>query len=172
MQSNTDLVQLRLAHDAGKPKQETVVIGARIIKPLAVGDDHAEQRTQLKKLVPITIITSQSRSVETDHQPRIAEADLSDQLLKSLPIRMPRARLAKILVNDMDPFTGPAEINSAIHQSILKLGALLVMLDLGHRRLANVDVSQLGATSRRQPLVSGCYRQHHCPPPRRSPPSA
>jgi hypothetical protein len=27
---------------------------------------------QLKKLVPITIITSQSRSVETDHQPRIA----------------------------------------------------------------------------------------------------
>jgi hypothetical protein len=37
-----------------------------------------EQGTQLKKLMPVAIVASQTRSVEADHQPSVAEADLRD----------------------------------------------------------------------------------------------
>ena len=39
-----DLMQLRLAHDAGQAEQQAVVVGARIVKAFAVRDDDAEER--------------------------------------------------------------------------------------------------------------------------------
>src|SRR5216683_2782270 len=44
MEANLDLVQLRFAHDAGQAEQQTVVIGAGVVEPLAVGNQDAEQR--------------------------------------------------------------------------------------------------------------------------------
>src|SRR5271154_3233771 len=78
---------------------------------------------------------------------------------------MSRTRLAKILANDLHPLSRPTKIDSAINKSILELGALLVVLDLRHRRLANVDVGQLRTARRRQPFVRNCRdRQHHVAP--------
>ena len=86
---------------------------------------------------------------------------------------MTRTRLAKILVNDLHPLSRPTKIDSAINKSILEFGALLVVLDLRHRRLANVDVGQLRTARRRQPFVRSCRdRQHHVAPLERLPPSA
>jgi hypothetical protein len=36
------------------------VIGAGIVKTLAVGDQDAEQRTELEKLVPVAVVASQA----------------------------------------------------------------------------------------------------------------
>jgi hypothetical protein len=67
------------------------MIRTGIVKPFAIGDDHAKQGTQLKKLMPVPIVASQTRGIEADHQPSVAEADLGDQPLKALPIGVSRA---------------------------------------------------------------------------------
>ena len=83
----------------------------------------------------------------------MAETDLGNQLLEAPAVGRAGAGLAQILVDDLDPLARPAEILGAIDQAVLQLGALLVMLDLGHRGLAHVDIGQLGAAGRGQPLV-------------------
>lgn len=42
MKPHPDLMQLRLAHDPGQAQQQTIMIGARIIKPFAIRNQHAE----------------------------------------------------------------------------------------------------------------------------------
>ncbi|WFU40030.1 IS21-like element helper ATPase IstB [Bradyrhizobium sp. CB82] len=42
VQAHPKLMQLRLAHDAGQAQQQAVVVGARIVKPLAIRNEHAE----------------------------------------------------------------------------------------------------------------------------------
>ncbi len=73
-------MQLRLAHDAGKAERQAIVIRTGIVELFAICDDHAKQGTQFKKLMPVPIVARQTRGVEADHQPGIAQADLSDRM--------------------------------------------------------------------------------------------
>jgi hypothetical protein len=52
-------VQLGLAHDPGQAQQKPVVVGARVVETLAVGEDHAEQRAQLEQLMPVAVVAGQ-----------------------------------------------------------------------------------------------------------------
>src|SRR4051812_47538441 len=86
---------------------------------------------------------------------------------------MPGARLAEILVDNVHTVFGPAEGDSAIDKAILQLGAFLVMLNLRHRRLTNVDVGKLRTTRWGEPFVRGGRDgQHHVAPSERPLPSA
>ena len=60
MEANLDLVQLCFAHDAGQAQQQAVVIGARVVEPLTVGNQHTEQGTKLEQLVPVAVVAGQA----------------------------------------------------------------------------------------------------------------
>src|SRR5215210_3766357 len=95
----------------------------------------------------------------------MAEADLGNQLLEALPLGRAGAGLAQILVDDLDPLPRPAPCLSPLNQTVLQLSTLLMMLDLGQRRLAHVDIGQLGPTSCREVVVRQGWRGHHlCSP--------
>ena len=149
MQPQLDLVKFSLAHDPGQAEQQTVMIGARIVDALAIGDQHAEQRAQFQELMPIVVVACQPRGIQTQHQPRLPEADLGDQPLEAAAAVARCRGLPEIVINDLNPFLGPAEQGCAIDQPVLQLGALLMLTDLAGGRLAHVNIGQLGAMRRR-----------------------
>src|SRR5215212_6114545 len=55
MQAHSELMQLRLAHDAGQAQKQAVVVSGRIVEPLAIGEEYPEQRAQLKQLMPVAV---------------------------------------------------------------------------------------------------------------------
>ena len=165
VQTKLDLMQFRFAHDAGQAEQQTVMIGTRVKQPLAIGDQHAEQRAQFQQLMPVAIVARQARGVEADDQAGMAEADLGDQLLEARTFGRAGAGLAEILVDDVDPLARPAPGFSPLNQTVLQLGTLLMLLDLGQRGLAHVDIGQLGPTSCREVVVRQSWSGHHlCSP--------
>ena len=95
------------------------MIGARIIKSFAIGYDHAKERAQLQKLMPVSVVAGETRSIETDYQAGIAQSDLGNQLLEALAVGMASPRLAEILVNNVHAVLGPTESDSAIDKAIL-----------------------------------------------------
>ena len=60
VQTDLDLMQFGLAHDPRQPKQQPIVICRRIIQSFSIGDQHAEQRTQFQKLMPVAVVSCQS----------------------------------------------------------------------------------------------------------------
>src|SRR5712691_723334 len=60
-----------------------------------------------------------------------------------------RTGLPEVVINDLNPFRGPAEQGCTIDQPVLQLGALLMLADLAGGRLAHVNIGQLGAMRRR-----------------------
>ena len=133
VQANLDLVQFRLAHDPGQPEQQPVVIGTWIEQALAVGDQHAEQGAQFHQLVPVPVVPGQARSIQAEHEAGVPKTDLGDQPLEAVPAVAGGARAPEILVDHLDPLPGPAQLQSAVNQAILQLGALLVLPNLGDR---------------------------------------
>src|SRR5215204_4746926 len=68
----------------------------------------------------------------------------------------------------------PPQGDGTIDEPVLQLRALLVLLHLVQRRLAHVDIGELGAVCRRRPLVSGVRGDQHgaSPSPAGRPPAA
>src|SRR3954454_14792747 len=165
MQAQADLVQLGFTHDPRQAEQQPVMVGGRIVKALAVGQDHAEQRAQFEQLMPIAVVARQPRGIEAEHQPGIAQPDLGNQPLEAVPFGARRPRFAEILVDDADALAWPAEPDGTVDKAILQFGAFLVLADLVDRGLAHIDIGQLGTVRRADPLVStGCRAQHRTSP--------
>src|SRR6516225_7680001 len=149
MQPQLNLMKFSLAHDPGQAEQQTVMIGARIVHALAIGDQHSKQRAQFQELMPIVVVARQPRGIQAQHQPRLPEANLGDQPLEAAAAVARRTGLPEVVINDLNPFLGPAEQGCTIDQPILQLGALLMLTDLAGGRLAHVNIGQLGAMRRR-----------------------
>src|SRR3954451_14363899 len=115
--------------------------------------------------MPIAVVARQPRGIKTKHQPGIAQPDLGNQPLETVPLGARRPRLAEILVDDADALAWPAEPDGTVDKTILKLGAFLVMAHLVDRGLAYIDIGQLGAVRRADPLLSaGRGAQHRTSP--------
>jgi hypothetical protein len=165
VQAHPDLVQLRLAHDAGQAQKQAVVVGAGVVEALAIADDDAEHRAQLQQLVPVAIVAGQARGVQAQHQAGLAQPNLGDQALEPAALQGGRPRLAEVVIDHRNPLARPAQARGAIHQAILQLRALLVLAYLHGRGLADIDVGELGpvgsANALRRPFR--CV-QHGVPP--------
>jgi hypothetical protein len=120
MQAHPDLVEFRLAHDAGQAQQKTIVVGARVVKAFAIRDEHAEHRSEFEQLMPVPIVAGQARSVEADHEPGVAEADLGDQLLETVALDAARTRFAEVLIDNLHALMGPPQTDRAIGQAVCK----------------------------------------------------
>src|SRR3954463_12373760 len=116
--------------------------------------------------MPVAVVARQPGGIQPDDQASVAEPDLGDELLEAGPLGAPRARLAEILVDDVDPFARPAEPDGTVDQAVLELGALVMIPDLIDRGLAHVDVGEPGAVGRAQPLVRSVRGRQHVGSPR------
>jgi hypothetical protein len=56
MKAHPDLVEFRLAHDAGQAQQQTIVVAPRIVEAFAIRDEHAEHRAEFEELMPVPIV--------------------------------------------------------------------------------------------------------------------
>ena len=66
MQPHLQLVELGFTHYAGKPEQQPIVVGPRVVHTLSVGDQRIEQTAQLQQLMPIAVVTRQAGRIQAD----------------------------------------------------------------------------------------------------------
>ena len=71
------------------------------------------------------------------HKTGFAGADLRDHRLKTVAISAGPPRLAKVVVDDMNPLAWPTEQGRSLDQPILQLSAFLVIADQPQRWLPN-----------------------------------
>jgi len=116
------------------------VIQSGFIEALSIGYQDTEDRAQLQQLMPISVITCQSRSIETQHQSGLAQANLSDEALKAVALGTGGTGLAQIVVDYGDTLARPSERYCAVYQMILELCALLMLANLTRCRLTYVDI--------------------------------
>src|SRR5712692_7531466 len=90
--------------------------------------------------MPIGGVPGQARYLQSHHQARVAEGDLTDQFLKTVPSGRLGARLAEIAVENVDTCEWPAQRHGAITQGILALRALGVLQHLARCGLTNVKI--------------------------------
>jgi len=106
------------------------VVGARVIQPLAVGDECVEQPTQFKQSMPIAAVSGQARRVQAHDQSGLAQADLGDQALKAVPFVARAPRFTEVIIDNHHPITRPTEPDSTFDESILQVSAFAVVDDL------------------------------------------
>src|SRR4051812_391213 len=102
-------VELGLAHRALQAEQEAIVVERRIVDPVAVGNQGAGERADLKELVPVATGAGQARDLEAEHEADMAETDLGDQPLETGAALRGGGRETKVLVDDHDFGAGPSQ---------------------------------------------------------------
>lgn len=87
------------------------MIGARVVEPLAIRNEHAEYRAQFEQLMPVPVIAGQARSIEAHHKTGVAKADLGNELLETMTWNGPvkRGPPARVVISADMPTTTPPE---------------------------------------------------------------
>src|SRR4051812_13265295 len=132
-------VELSLAHRALQAEQEAIVVERWIVDPVAVGNQGAGERTDLKELVPVATGAGQARDLEAEHEADMAETNLGDQPLETGAALGGGGRKTEILVDDHDLGAWPAQSASSVGEAVLELSGLAVVLDLLEGGLPDVD---------------------------------
>jgi hypothetical protein len=91
--------------------------------------------------VPVAVQARQPGDLGHQDDADLAQADRGDEALEAGAVPAAGARQAKVIVDHPDRRLRPAHLPGAARQVILAAGALLVVLDLLRRGLADVDDS-------------------------------
>jgi hypothetical protein len=143
-------VQLGLADRPLEAEQQAVVVIARIVQAIGVGQQRVEQGAQLQELVPVLARAGQAAHLDAEHDADVPEAHLGQQALEARAALGGGAAAAQVLVDHQHPIRRPAPLDRARAQGVLQRRRLAVLEDLLGGRLAHVD--------RRQPLeVTGLH---------------
>lgn len=153
-------VQLRLAHSALEPEEQSIVEAGRVVDAVLIEDEGAGQGTQFKKPVPVGGVAGQARDLQPHDDAGLGERYFADQFLEAVAGNGAGSRFAQIAVDNVDPFGRPTGGNGAIPQPILSLRALAVLGDLSKRRLTDVEV---GVASE---VIGGDFELRHMLAPR------
>src|SRR3954463_14910075 len=132
-------MQLGLAQGTLEPKQQTVVVGGRIVNAVGVGDQRVAQRADLQKLMPVATGAGQTGHLHPEHQADPPQTNLGHQPLKARPPLGGGAGAAEIVINDGHALARPPEVECPINQPVLEAGRLMMALDLLEGGLAGVD---------------------------------
>ena len=165
VQPQLELVELGFAQHARQAQQQPVVVGARIVQPLAVGKQRAEYTAEFDQPMPIAMVPGQARGFAAKHEADTGQADLGDQLLKAGALVGPGGRLAQVFVDHPHPLARPAQRDGSLDQFILELGAFAVVDDLRQGRLADVHVGQPGLLLHGDRRLEWTQDAHWCSPP-------
>jgi hypothetical protein len=121
-------------------EQKPVIEVGWIVNPIFIEDEGARKGTQLDQPVPIGGIPRQPRHFKSHHHAHLAESNLADKSLKSVPTGRLGAGFAEIAIEDVNTFQRPSQRHGAIAQCVLALRALSVLQYLARRGLADVEV--------------------------------
>src|SRR5207245_8325483 len=75
--------EFKLAHRALHAKQQPIVGMARIVDSVLVGDERADQSTELDQRMPVAAITGKTRRLDREHSADTAVADRWKQPLEA-----------------------------------------------------------------------------------------
>ena len=128
------------AHRALEAEQEPVIKARRIVDAVFVEDQGVGKGADLQQTLPVSIVARQAGDFQTHHDPGASHADVADQTLEALAPGRRRAGFSLIGVDDDDLLVAPAEGNRTTAKRILPSGALGILDDLPHRRLADVQI--------------------------------
>jgi hypothetical protein len=126
-------VQFGLAHRALEAQQQPVVEIARVIQSVFVADQGVVQGADLQQLVPVGVVSGQPRALQPEHDPGLAERNLGDQPLETLPAGGGGAGAALVDVDDDDVVVGPAQRGGLAAQVVLAARRFGVVGDLIQR---------------------------------------
>ena len=90
-------------------------------------------------MIPVATGASQARDFQAQDGSAMLESDFSDQRLKAIATKGGSARVALVLVNDMNALAGPSQALGPVHQVVLAHGAGGVVTHLHQRRLPHID---------------------------------
>ena len=83
VQTRTQQMQLGLAHGSLQAEHETVVVVARVIETVGIGDERVGQRAQIQQVIPVGVTPSQARHLLAEHEADLAKSGGSHQRLEA-----------------------------------------------------------------------------------------
>lgn len=88
-------------------------------------------------MVPLTAVSGESRYLDAEDRADLAGAHVRHESLEPGAVEQPRAGYRKVLVDDLDLLE--TEFARSLSERVLKFLALLVLQNLPHRGLSDVD---------------------------------
>ena len=115
-------VQLGLAHDALETQEETVVEVGRVVEPIVVAQEGAEQAAGAHQGDPVGVGAGQAAGVLAQKDADMIESEFREDVLEAVATldRLPGAPLVGI--DDLDAIPRPAQRDGHIGQGILAHG--------------------------------------------------
>src|SRR5262249_5986389 len=132
-------VERGLAEHAAHGEQQAVIVVARIIDAVTIGEEGAHERSEGEQAIPLGVVAGDAAGLVGEDEADLPERDGADQGLQAFP-RAVLAGLAQVVVKDLDPLGGPAQGPGPLDQRVLVLLTGAVLAYLSGRRLADVDV--------------------------------
>jgi hypothetical protein len=132
-------VQFRLTPRAFEAQEQAIILLAGIVEAFLVHDQRVGQRTDLPQVIPVAARAGEARRFQTEHGTSVLAPHFGDKPLKAITGSGRRTGLALVLINNANPFSGPAEGQRPGHQVILPGGAAGVGTHLEQGELADGD---------------------------------
>ena len=113
-------MKLKLGYRSLQTEKQSAVGTAGIIDAVPIGDEASAQPAYIQEGIPIGAIPGETRHVNGEDQPDLAESDPADKLLEAASLRGGRAAQAKIGIDYIDVGLMPSEFAGALAQRVLQ----------------------------------------------------
>ena len=135
-------VQLGLAHGPFEPQQQPIIVQARIVDAVLVGQEGVEDRAPFQEMIPVGIGPGQPANLETKEDADVIQIHLGHDPSKVVPALGTGAASTLIAGDDDYPVWGPSPGDGEIAQLGLDLSRLFVEQDLMSAGLAHINDGQ------------------------------
>src|ERR1700719_4704334 len=106
-----------------------------MINAVGISDQRVGQPGEIDEAVPVNVVASETRHLESKNKPDAGERNLSGEARKAGARDPAGARETEALVDDDDALMRPAELASFVGKCI----RFAIVLDLRQTRLAQID---------------------------------